>query len=95
MGQYHLFEVYESTVRFFDKDTVLFETNYPGQWDANQPTTLGLEAKGGLYTLFVNGIPTDTAQITPYGNQVGISMRSGGYWKADGRFDSLTVRQSR
>lgn len=93
-GQYHMFVAEGRSVSFYDQTNRLFETVYDRLYYVRETFTAGLESTGGLYTLFINGSSTETAQITPYGNQVGILVftESG---SASAAFDDIVVRPSR
>ncbi|MBE2194400.1 MAG: hypothetical protein IAE83_09500 [Anaerolinea sp.] len=89
--------VYVSLMDISNDWATLLSTEYgqPGElWKENTKFSLGLEAKNGLYTLYVNGQPTESVQFRPEGSNLGVAVHSNS-GKKSAFFDNIVVRQGR
>lgn len=79
---------------FYNNGQELFRTELKDEKkDIRILHVIRLEARSGLYTLIIDGVQTDSQQITPYGNDIGFSIWN--YDKANTRvysFDNLVVK---
>lgn len=105
-GKYNLFGVHINDsgwwvqlVEVFDDGATLLDAKYSELWKENTKFTIGLEAKNGLYTLYVNGQPTESVQFRPAGSELGLSLKGYTYGFTDPKkyafFDNIIVRQGR
>lgn len=76
---------------FTDQLDALFFTPYDNLWTRDQTFSVRLEARNGLYTLYINGALTESSQLVSKGNNVGFVV-----FAAQGEqsvsFDNLVVR---
>lgn len=86
-------------VAFYNNDALLFSTPLKEIVQQGRTILIGLEALNGKYTVYVDGEPTESAEIQPYGGVIGLFVwrTADGFYPRESTFaiDSLIVRESK
>jgi hypothetical protein len=103
-NQLHLFMMGEDDrweIRYFDYDgqrevadeqlRTLFESEIQPLWASGDSVRVGLQAIGGSYTLYHDGLPLETVQVTPYGEEIFLVVQATANETVQAYFDDLNI----